>query len=70
MRRAPADGEFLAHLDLGVKVTARQKVATVAGLSVEAKLNGVLRGLIRSGSMVTRGLKVWGTWTPGGMSPI
>ena len=56
--RAPSDGEFIAHFDLGAKVTARQKVATVAGLSVEAKLDGVLRGLIRSGSMVTKGLKV------------
>jgi len=56
--RSPADGEFIAHLELGANVTACQKVATVAGLSVEAKLDGILRGLIRSGSSVTKGLKV------------
>lgn len=66
--RASADGEFIAHLELGAKVTAQQKVATVAGLPVEAKLDGVLRGLIRSGSMVTRGLKVGDVDPRGDMS--
>lgn len=56
--RAPADGEFISHLDLGAMVTAGQKVATVVDLSVEAKLDGIIRGLIRPGSMVSRGLKV------------
>ena len=56
--RAPADGVFNAHVDLGAMVTAGQEVATVAGLSVKAELDGVVRGLIRAGIQVNKGLKV------------
>jgi len=56
--RAPADGEFITDVDIGAVVTAGQTVATVAGLPVTAQLGGVLRGLIRPGSMITKGVKV------------
>jgi xanthine dehydrogenase accessory factor len=56
--RAPADGVFDAKLVLGDLVEARQVVAMVAGEPVVAGIAGILRGLIRSGTQVSRGLKV------------
>ena len=56
--RAPADGTFDAHINLGEMVTAGQEVATVAGLPVKAELDGVVRGFIRPGTIVKKGLKV------------
>jgi len=56
--RAPADGEFITDLDLGATVRKGQTVATVASLPVNAELDGMLRGLIRPGSRVEKGLKV------------
>lgn len=55
--RAPADGVFEALAELGDPVTAGQVVARVAGLEVRAQIPGVLRGLLRPGVRVTRGLK-------------
>ena len=56
--RAPTDGEFVAELDLGTIVSDGQTVATVSGVPIKAELSGLLRGLIRPGTYVHRGLKV------------
>jgi xanthine dehydrogenase accessory factor len=56
--RAPADGVFATSLELGESVEAGQTVAEVGGRPVRAGVSGVLRGLIRPGSPVSRGLKV------------
>ena len=44
--------------DSGDTVRAGQTVMTVAGTPVKARIDGVLRGLIRDGSAIPRGLKV------------
>ena len=56
--RAPADGPFESQYAIGTPVEEGQAVAWVNGQPVKAKLSGMLRGLIRPGTMVTNGLKV------------
>jgi xanthine dehydrogenase accessory factor len=56
--RAPADGEFVTDLELGDVVQAGQVIARVAGRPVTSALDGLLRGLIRPGTVVNEGLKV------------
>ena len=56
--RAPADGRLTTDLDIGAMVEAGQAVAQVEGREVPAELSGVLRGLIRPGTPVHKGLKV------------
>lgn len=56
--RAPADGQFQPRLKIGDFVRKDQIVGSVAGNDVRARLDGVLRGLIRPASAVTQGLKI------------
>jgi len=56
--RSPGDGAFEAKVDLGAMVRAGDLVAEVSGKPVRAKIDGVVRGLIRPGSKVSAGLKV------------
>ncbi len=56
--RAPADGEFIAHVEIGSHLEAGQAIAEVAGQTVTAPFPGILRGLLHPGLMVTRGLKI------------
>ena len=56
--RAPADGRFEAGIELGDMVSAGQEVATVGGASLRTEIDGIVRGLIRPGSPVVRGMKV------------
>lgn len=56
--RAPCDGEFKARCAIGDQVKKGDAVATVAADTVQAEIDGVLRGLIRSPSHVRRGLKL------------
>jgi len=56
--RAPADGTFETDNRIGDLVHNNQAVASVAGCKVTARIDGVLRGLIRSGTQVTKGMKV------------
>lgn len=56
--RAPAAGEVSWHVEIGDSVVAGQLLATVAGESVMAPFDGVLRGAIRSGIRVRAGLKI------------
>jgi xanthine dehydrogenase accessory factor len=56
--RAPLDGPLAARAAIGDTVSAGQVVAAVAGAPVASPFDGVLRGLIRDGTVVARGLKV------------
>ncbi|MGD9411909.1 MAG: molybdenum hydroxylase, partial [Desulfobacterales bacterium] len=56
--RAPCDGEFRAECAIGDQVKKGDVIATVEADDVRANIDGVLRGLIRSSSRVSRGLKV------------
>ena len=56
--RAPCDGEFRAECAIGDLVKKGDVVATVEADVVRAKIDGALRGLIRSSSRVSRGLKL------------
>jgi xanthine dehydrogenase accessory factor len=63
--RAPADGVLIAHAAIGKHLEERQLIAEVDNGTepVEARrilapLKGVLRGIIRPGSNVTKGLKI------------
>lgn len=62
--RAPADGQILALTNIGDRVEAGQPVATIQSkiehrkADIVSPFRGVLRGMIRDGLEVTRGLKV------------
>jgi xanthine dehydrogenase accessory factor len=56
--RAPAAGPFEARVELGDRVSAGQEVAVVGGVSLCTEIDGIVRGLIRPGSAVSRGTKV------------
>lgn len=56
--RAPAAGTFDSQLAIGDRVRRDDIVGQVAGQPVTARLDGMLRGLIRPGTAVTTGLKL------------
>ena len=56
--RAPAEGEWQIALDVGAPVKPGDVVGAVGGLTVEAKIAGVLRGVIRHGVRVSQGMKI------------
>jgi xanthine dehydrogenase accessory factor len=56
--RAPASGVFESTREIGDLVRKDEIVGSVAGQPVKARLPGVLRGLIRPGTTVVRGLKL------------
>lgn len=56
--RSPAAGVFETDLALGERVRAGQVVARVSGRAIEAKVGGILRGLLRPGAEVRSGTKV------------
>lgn len=56
--RAPAQGIFAAHAQIGDTIEPGQKIAEVAGQPINAPFKGILRGLIHPGLSVTRGLKI------------
>jgi len=56
--RAPADGQFIGYAQIGEHIEPGQVIAEVAGQPISAPFAGVLRGLIRPGLVVSRGLKV------------
>ena len=56
--RAPCDGEFKAVCSIGDFVKKGEQIGTVVAKDVTARIDGVLRGLIRSTSSVQRGLKI------------
>ena len=56
--RATADGEFQSRRNIGEHVKKDEIIGSVAGCEVRARIDGVIRGLIRSRSQVTRRLKI------------
>lgn len=55
--RAPKDGTFKTSKKIGDMVKAGDVIATVGGAPVKAAIPGVIRGLLRNGTPVTKGLK-------------
>lgn len=56
--RAPLSGRFSGKKRIGDQVQKGELVAKVEGASVEAKIGGVLRGILRDGLRVQEGMKV------------
>jgi xanthine dehydrogenase accessory factor len=56
--RAPLDGHWQSQKDIGDMVGKGDTIGSIAGAPVRALIDGVLRGVIRSGFMVTKGLKI------------
>ncbi|MBW2486525.1 MAG: EF2563 family selenium-dependent molybdenum hydroxylase system protein [Deltaproteobacteria bacterium] len=56
--RAPCDGEFKAECSIGDHIKKGDRIGTVASEMVQAPIEGVLRGLIRSATLVQTGLKI------------
>jgi xanthine dehydrogenase accessory factor len=56
--RAPAAGLFKTERSIGDLVTAGEIIGTVAGQTVTSRIDGVLRGLLRPDTKVTRDLKI------------
>jgi xanthine dehydrogenase accessory factor len=56
--RAPAEGPFNSNLHIGVTVKAGDVIGSVYKKNVTAEISGVLRGLIKPGTMVKKGLKI------------
>lgn len=56
--RAPAAGTFNSQRAIGDSVRRNDVIGQVAGHPVTARLDGMLRGLIRPGTAVTAGLKL------------
>ena len=56
--RAPADGELIAHGDIGDHFDKGEIICEVDGIPLKAPFAGSLRGLIRPGLSVKKGLKI------------
>lgn len=56
--RSPAEGTMLEKAEIGDQVKERQVVAVVEGQAVRAPFDGVLRGLLRTGLPVFKGMKI------------
>lgn len=56
--RAPIDGKFMARRSIGDQVNADEIVGFVQETEVHTNIGGVIRGLIRSDTSVTIGLKI------------
>ena len=56
--RSPGNGQFLSDRVIGDGVVKNEVIGTVAGVAVRARIDGILRGLIRPGSRVFQGLKI------------
>ena len=56
--RAPAGGVFHSEHKITDRIRAGDVVCSVAGKGVVAKIDGVVRGLIREGTQVHGGVKI------------
>ena len=56
--KAPVAGIFTTDLDIGDMVSTGQSVGQVAGVPVTARIDGLLRGLLRSGTQVSQKTKL------------
>jgi len=55
---AAVDGLFLTDRDIGDPASAGEVVATVAGKPVRAEIDGIVRAMLRHGTMVEKGTKL------------
>lgn len=55
--RAPAKGRFKGRKQIGDAVTQGEVVAEVEGVPIEAKIKGILRGVLRDGLQVDLNMK-------------
>ncbi|MEI8130915.1 MAG: selenium-dependent molybdenum cofactor biosynthesis protein YqeB [Leptolinea sp.] len=56
--RAPAQGEVKAFATIGDLLEAGDLIAEIGGKQINAPFNGVLRGMIHEGVLVTKGMKI------------
>ena len=56
--RAPADGKLISGAKIGDRVKKGTVIALVGNLAVLAPFNGILRGLLRPGTLVKKGMKI------------
>lgn len=56
--RSPATGPWESPREIGDHVTRDDLIGSVVGIEVKASLSGVLRGMIRPGASVWKGLKI------------
>lgn len=56
--RSPADGIFITQRQIGDPVGKGEVIGQVGTIEVTSQLDGILRGLIRPGSTVRKGLKI------------
>lgn len=56
--RAPSEGIFNSQRKITDIIEKNEVIGTVAGQDVVAQIDGVLRGLIRPGTMVSGGMKI------------
>jgi len=56
--RAPADGVFSSEKQIGDLVRKGEVIGRIGTDEITAKIDGILRGLIRPASIVARGLKI------------
>jgi xanthine dehydrogenase accessory factor len=56
--RTSTDGQWQNKMDIGDSVKKGDLIGSVAGIPVEALIDGVIRGMIRPGIDVTKGLKI------------
>ena len=55
---SPSDGQFLTEKDIGDMVAMDEVVASVATQPLKAEIGGVIRALLRKGTMVSKGDKL------------
>lgn len=55
---APASGKIKLLKDIGNKVIKGERIALIGDVEVRTKVNGVLRGMIREGYNVFKGMKI------------
>jgi xanthine dehydrogenase accessory factor len=55
--RAPCDGIFKLHKEIGEMVSKGEQVAHVANEPIHCEIDGIIRGILRDGTLVIRGMK-------------
>ncbi|MCF8068984.1 MAG: EF2563 family selenium-dependent molybdenum hydroxylase system protein [Desulfobacterales bacterium] len=56
--RAPAEGVFVSYKMIGHRVATGDVIGVVNDTPVMARIDGVIRGMIKSGIIVSKGLKI------------
>jgi xanthine dehydrogenase accessory factor len=56
--RAPKDGQFITIRKIGDGVKVNEKVGMIGNVAVRTRIPGVIRGLLRDGTKVWKGMKL------------